>query len=221
MRAFLFFVPAVLSCEINFYTDELCSAASTGEIKYKTTRVGSSGPVEEDDVFKHEGPLAWIPGTCLALSPSFKKSLKEGANDAVAIEYVATFGLMGQGNSLADGFLYAKDNAECKFTDKAKDEKQNAAPAGMIQLTYDRSRITSLVGGLGALGQGAAANVCEPLYGAGSAAASVKYKDGAKKGFYRFTTCGPVPAAVWGIILGSLGIVLSFAGLGLAAAAGK
>lgn len=198
MRSFFFFIPAaVLGCEIAWFTDELCSVASTGEVK-ETSMAGTAG--EYKTTTKHEGQMAWIPGACLVLgTPVVLDSKADYAGaEAVKKETLCTFGLTGHGNYAASYIAYGKDMKACSdFTWKKEDEKD---ADGKKTYWAGKFNVTP--------------NICSP----NSGGRHTKMKD---QTYFTRTTCGPVPAAVWGIVLGSLGIVFSFAGLGLAAAAGK
>lgn len=196
MRSFLFLIPAVVrGCETALFTDELCSVASTGEVEFKS----SSSGTEVKTTVKHEGTMAWIPGACLVFGTPYKIETKVGDLEAVKEEIPCTLGLAGHGNFGTLYIAYGKDIKDCAdFTYKKQADK-----TPLEQLTTWKVKTS-----------GGNANVCDPA----NSSRHTKVKD---NDYFTKTTCGPVPAAVWGIVLGSLGIVFSFAGLGLAAAAGK
>lgn len=210
-------VSVVSACEQQIYSDEKCATSSLeGKMKM--------GPVEM--TVKNSGNIAWIPGACMKFGTpitSEKTQKMGGAETKEKTDYAATWGLTGDELGGASYYTFGKDNADgdnaCNWDPKKYGEKTAGKTGKDLASINQHFHVLSLSTGLNPK---VGTNVCVPIINNEKAAAGYKGKEFASKdGFSLKITCGPVPGAVWGIVLSSIGLVLSFAGLGLAAAAGK
>lgn len=195
-------LPVVSGCETFFYKDEEC-AEEVNEVEYLPTNVGilsaipgASGSGTAKIKTKLFNPLVSIPGRCYTYAEVQK--VKPGDGDEIKIK--STFGIKGVGLSGSSQLLFGeKVPDDCFEYDGKKAAEDTGSPP-----KYFKFQVTT-----------GSTNVCNP-----SAGFPKKKKD-KDNGYFWRTLCGPVPGAVVGIVLSTIGLLLSFAGLGLAAAAGK
>lgn len=187
------------ACELMWFTDENCGAASL-EVEDKVPGVG--GLVTRKK--KLSRWIFWAPGACTKFDPVIEHEETKGDEETVKTTAGYTWGISGVGSGQFSYLIMGEDNEECVY-----DGKKVAEAAAEGNVEFSKTYSANVDAGEGV-------NVCTPSTNHGG----LVTKD-SKDGYYSRVTCGPVPAAIAGIVLGTLGIVFSLAGLGLAAAAGK